>query len=90
MNSAYYMAMFTTSKHESDAWVGKGRSFNNLTLSLQKLPRKAEFARSGSKEVLKCAGCGKQHDLYFCEEFCRKTFPIRNALCVQSDYAFVA
>ena len=42
MNSVYYKAMFTTSKHESSAWVEKGRSFNNVTPSLQKLPRKAQ------------------------------------------------
>ena len=46
MNSAYYKAMLTTPKHESDAWVGKGKSFNNVTPGLQKLPRKAEFSRS--------------------------------------------
>ena len=34
MNSAYYKAIFTTPKHESSAWVGKGRSFNNVTPSL--------------------------------------------------------
>ena len=74
MNSAYYKTMFATPKHESGAWIGKGRSFINVTPSLQKLPRKAEFARSGAKEVSECVCCGKQHGLDVCEEFCCKTF----------------
>ena len=74
MNSGYYKAMFATPKHESGAWVGKSRPFNNVTPSLQKLSRNAEFARSGAKEVLECGCCGKQHGLHVCKEFCRKTF----------------
>ena len=80
MNSAYYKAMYATAKHESGAWVGKSRLFNNATPSFQKLPRKAEFARSGEKEVLECVCCGKQHGLHVCEEFCRKTLADKKRL----------
>ena len=52
----------------------KDKSFNNVTPSLQKLSRKAKFARSGAKEVSECVCCGKQHGLHVCEGFCRKTF----------------
>ena len=74
MNSAYYKAIFTTPKYQSCDWFGKGRSFNDVTPSLQKLSRKAEFARSRSKKVSECVCYGKKHYLHVCEEFCRKTF----------------
>ena len=74
MNSAYCQAMFVTPKHESGAWVGKGGSFNNVTPSHQKFSRKADFARSGAKEVSQCVSYRKQHGLHVYEEFCRKTF----------------
>ena len=83
MNSAYYKAIFTTPKYESCDWFGKGRSFNDVTPSLQKLSRKAEFARSRSKKVSECVCYGKKHYLHVCEETFadKKRFVCTKRLC---------
>ena len=73
-NSAYYKAMFVTSKREPSNWISKGQSFNNVTPCLKKNLRKTEIRRTGPKGSPECPCCEKSHDLLSCNDFVCKSY----------------